>query len=120
VGWTAYTAEPDALIRGLAASTVLTVRRHGRLVGLARVISDGETIAYLQDLIVDPDHQRHGIGRALLSEALQHFGHCRQFFLTTGVEDPARAFYASMGLVTHDAQGLVAYGAAEVTARPNA
>lgn len=51
VGWTAYTDEPDTLVAAVAASrTVLCVRSSSdeQLVGLARTISDGRTIVYLQ------------------------------------------------------------------------
>ena len=36
------------------------------LVGVCRVLSDDASILYVQDILVDPDHQRRGIGRALL------------------------------------------------------
>lgn len=110
VGWTAYTDQPDVLWRGLASSIVLTARQDGVLVGLARIVSDGATIAYLQDLVVDPGHQRLGVGRALVAETIRRFGHCRQVFLTTGANDPARRFYDGLGFVTHQDAGLVAYG----------
>ena len=53
VGWVAYTRDPETLTRAVRASLhVVTARKDGRLVGLARVVGDGETIAYLQDLLV--------------------------------------------------------------------
>lgn len=67
VGWTAYTDDPATLVAAINASfCVLTVRSHaGKLIGLARTISDGHTINYLQDILVDPAHHRLGIGGAL-------------------------------------------------------
>ena len=55
VGWAAYTDDLDALIRGLENSAVVvTARSGGELVGLARIVSDRATIAYLQDVLVHP------------------------------------------------------------------
>jgi len=48
VGWTAYTREPEMLRRALKGSSrVVTAYEGERLIGLARIISDGATIAYL-------------------------------------------------------------------------
>lgn len=58
----------------------------GELVGMARVVGDGVTVAYIHDLLVDPDHQRRGIGRALLTEVLDETSHIRQVYITT--DDP--------------------------------
>jgi len=117
VGWSGYTNEPAKLMRSLAGShTVLTVRDPtGRLVGLARTISDGETVCYLQDLIVHPDAQRGGIGRQLMAELLRRYDHCRFFVLTTDHADSADAqkshpFYRAMGLIPHEEQGMAAFG----------
>lgn len=89
VGWSAYTADMDTLMGGLQGSaTVVTAFDGGRLVGLARVVSDGHTIAYLQDILVDPGHQRRGIAR---------FGQVRQHVLLTDTEERQRAFYETHG-----------------------
>ena len=42
-----------------------------RLVGLVRVVGDGASIAYVQDLLVHPDWQRRGIGARLLRDAME-------------------------------------------------
>ena len=98
VGWVAYTNNLDALDLALRSSSrVVTARRDGHLVGLARVISDGATIAYLQDIVVHPDEQRGGLGRRLVAEALRPFESVRQKVLLTDDEPGQRAFYESLG-----------------------
>ena len=98
VGWTAYTDDLDALVRAVHGSThVVSARRDGRLVGLARVVSDGASIAYLQDVLVDPAEQRSGLGRRLVREVLAPFGAVRQKVLLTADEPAQRAFYESLG-----------------------
>jgi len=98
VGWSAYTERPAALAAALAGSTrVVTAHLGGQLVGLARVISDGASIAYLQDLLVHPDHRRRGTGAALVTAALAPYAAVRQHVLLTDDEPAKRAFYESLG-----------------------
>ena len=42
-----------------------------RLVGSVRVLTDGYFYATIPELLVDPDYQRHGIGRRLMELALE-------------------------------------------------
>ncbi len=98
VGWITYADHPDMLRAALAGSTrVVTAHRSGRLVGLARVISDGASICYLQDVLVHPDEQRRGTGRQLVLAALEPYADVRQKVLLTDDEPGQRAFYESLG-----------------------
>jgi GNAT superfamily N-acetyltransferase len=54
----------------LAKTTNIGAWDGGRLVGAVRVLSDGYTFSVLADILVDPDYQRLGIGRNLMSRAL--------------------------------------------------
>lgn len=98
VGWSAYTGDPGLLQAAVAgASCTVTARRSGRLVGLARALSDGATICYLQDVLVHPAEQRRGIGRALVRAVLDRYRMVRQKVLLTDDEPGQRAFYESLG-----------------------
>lgn len=98
VGWTAYTRHPDVLVAALAGSTtVLAARRAGRLVGLARAVSDEATICYVQDILVHPDEHRGGVGRLLLQGILDRHAEVRQRVLVTDAEPGQRAFYEALG-----------------------
>lgn len=98
VGWTTYTADPDTLVAAVdGSSRVVTARYQGELLGLARVISDGASIAYLQDVLVRPELQREGVGRSLVDAAMGPFAGCRQQVLLTDDEPRQRAFYESIG-----------------------
>ena len=100
VGWTAYTDSPDTLMQALAGSATVAVAHSGdKLVGLARVVSDGHTICYLQDVLVYPDHQRSGVGRDLVAAALAPYSGVRQKVLLTDNEPGQEAFYQSLGFV---------------------
>ena len=65
--------------------------------GLARVISDGASVCYLQDVLVHPDEQRRGTGRQLVLAALEPYASVRQKVLLTDNEPAQRAFYESLG-----------------------
>ena len=98
VGWAAYTDDLDALIRGLENSTVVVAARSGgKLIGLARIVSDRATIAYLQDVLVHPSFQRRGIATALVNRTFASFSRVRQHVLLTDAEPGQRAFYESIG-----------------------
>lgn len=51
----------------------------GRLVGLARVFSDGVRSSWLSEICVHPDWQRKGVGRALLASVRDRFAHTALF-----------------------------------------
>lgn len=114
VGWSAYTRDAARLGRGVAASLrVVTARDGDRLVGLARIVGDGETIAYLQDVLVHPEAQRRGIGAELVRRAFAPFAEVRQHVLVTDDEPGQRAFYESLGFTEiHEIPGraFVRYG----------
>ena len=100
VGWSAYTNSPDVLFQAIKSSSfvVSAWSEDGKLVGLARTISDDATICYLQDILVHPDFHRTGVGRSLVEQVLERYHHVRQTVLITDDEPQQRAFYESMGL----------------------
>ncbi|WP_267419823.1 MULTISPECIES: GNAT family N-acetyltransferase [unclassified Curtobacterium] len=106
VGWTTYTDDLDRLVRAIAGSTwVVTAREDGRLVGFARALSDGATVAYVQDVLVAPDRHRSGVGGRLLDAMLTRASDVRQVVLLTDAEDGQRAFYEAHGLTeVHDVE----------------
>ena len=99
VGWTNYTADPDSLVEGVANSLRVATAwdQSGVLVGLARVVGDGHTIAYLQDVLVRPEWQRTGVGRWLMDEVFAPYMHVRQQVLMADDEPRQRAFYEALG-----------------------
>ena len=99
VGWTAYTDAPDVLRRGFAKSLLTLAAYEGEtLVGLVRAVGDGETVVLVQDLLVFPQHQRLGIGTALMRAMMDRFANVRQFQLLTDNTEKTLAFYRSLGL----------------------
>ena len=98
VSWSAYTKDPARLAAAVRASlAVATARQDGELVGLARLVGDGQTIVYLQDILIRPTHQRRGIGRELFQRIFAPYSDVRQKVLITDDEASQHAFYKSMG-----------------------
>ena len=98
VGWSVYTRQPDRLVAAIEQSSHVVVAYQGdRLVGLARCVSDGVTIVYIQDILVHPDCQRRGLGRVLVQDCLDRYEDVRQKVLLTDDRQSQLAFYASLG-----------------------
>ncbi|SEK54332.1 GNAT family N-acetyltransferase [Ruminococcus albus] len=99
VGWTAYTADPEALREGYDNSLlVLAAYENDELLGIIRAVGDGATIVFIQDILVFPDKQRQGTGTALLRAILERYPHVRQIELVTDNTEKTVAFYKSMGM----------------------
>jgi ribosomal protein S18 acetylase RimI-like enzyme len=98
VEWAAYTNDESKLKRGLKNSHRLWGAYDDEdLIGILRTISDGETIVYLQDILVRPDRQRLGIGTQLMLKFLTEYEDFRQKVLLTDNTEAQRSFYESMG-----------------------
>jgi GNAT superfamily N-acetyltransferase len=70
VGWDGMEGRYGRILPGLYAH--YSVREEsGNLVGFLSVLSDGVGDAFLLDLMVRPDHQKRGIGSALVKEAIR-------------------------------------------------
>lgn len=98
VGWIAYTQNPVVLRDGFANSLLVLAAYEGeQIMGLVRVVGDGQTIVFVQDILVFPIYQRRGVGTALLKAILKRYAHVRQIELATDREAKTLAFYKSLG-----------------------
>jgi ribosomal protein S18 acetylase RimI-like enzyme len=108
--WTAYTNDPDRLSKAVRQSLkVITAREGSKLVGLVRAIGDGQTILYIQDILVHSEYKRNGIGRKLMELILDEFSEVRQKVLLTDDNPETRGFYESMGFDSCDKGQLVSF-----------
>ena len=100
VGWTNYTNNPAMLEEAVKASLwQLAVYDEEELVAYIRLVGDGHSVIFVQDLLVRPDQQRQGIGTKLLEEALGTFPNVYQKLLATDRSEKNLAFYQSLGFV---------------------
>ena len=110
VGWTAYTSSPEKLKKGFENSLLTLAAYNGdELQGIIRVVGDGYTIVFIQDVVVLPTCQRQGIGSALLQAILDRYHDVRQIELATDNTQKTKAFYRSMGFHEFSEYGCCAF-----------
>lgn len=110
VGWIAYTQDLVGLERAITHSLYVVSAWHGeQLVGLIRVIGDGYTILYIQDILIHPDYQQQKIGTKLMCDVLETYKHVRQKVLLTVDAPNVRGFYESFGFESCDRGVAVAF-----------
>lgn len=73
VGWTNYTSCPEMLEKAYKNSLcILGAFEKEKLVGVVRVVGDGISIVFVQDILVLPEYQRQGVGSALMRAILKN------------------------------------------------
>ncbi|NLE84403.1 MAG: GNAT family N-acetyltransferase [Chloroflexi bacterium] len=113
VGWSAYTNDLPKLLRAISKSSLVISAWHGEeLVGLIRTLTDSETIAYIQDILVKPAYQGKGIGDELMSRLLNNLPEIRQIVLMTDAGDEnirLHAWYQTHGFQPYDDLGVTGF-----------
>jgi aralkylamine N-acetyltransferase len=69
----------------------------GRIVGMGRVISDGVSDAYIQDVVVLESHRGRGIGREIVRRLTERCLEARIGWVGLVAEPGTRAFYEPLG-----------------------
>jgi N-acetylglutamate synthase-like GNAT family acetyltransferase len=91
------TGIPRAVVeRAIANSLCFGVFHKGQQVGLARVITDKATFAYLADVYIVPEHRGKGLSQRLMEQVIEHpdLQGLRRMLLATR---DAHALYAKFG-----------------------
>ncbi|MCD8893104.1 GNAT family N-acetyltransferase [Mammaliicoccus sciuri] len=110
VGWDVYVKNNENMTVLLKnAYYFVTVWDNDQLVGLTRVISDDHSIAYVQDILIDPDYQGNGIGSKLLNMIKERFNHVRQVVLMTDTSEKTINFYEKNELLSLDKYDCTAF-----------
>ena len=82
------------------ANLILTAREKGKLVGIARAITDFVYCTYLSDLAVDLDYQKRGIGKDLIRRVKIETPNANLILLAA---PKAVDYYSHIGMEKHDA-----------------
>ena len=108
--WYAYTNDLELLQQAINESLfVLTAWEDDNLVGLIRVVGDGLTIIYIQDILVLKEYQNQGIATEILQHVLNKYDDVRQKVLLTDEAPNLRHFYEKNGFESCDKGELVAF-----------
>lgn len=109
-GWTSYTKDLPKLMNAIKASLmIVSAWEENKLVGLIRVLGDGITVIYIQDILVLSSYKRKGIGSNLLEYALDKYKDAHQKVLLTDDSEETRGFYERNGFISCDKGDLVAF-----------
>lgn len=99
-GWWNEAWDPAGLrdlIAGSFAFAVAIDSAAGRAVGMGRVISDGVSDGYVQDLVVLPGYRGRGIGTMILSTLLNYCKSAGVTWVGLIAEPGTEAFYTELG-----------------------
>ena len=108
--WYAYTNDLDLLQQAINQSLyVLTAWEDAKLVALIRVVGDGLTIIYIQDILVLKEYQNKGIATQMLQDVLNKYDDVRQKVLLTEEAPDVRHFYEKNSFESCDKGELVAF-----------
>ncbi len=96
--WKNYINNMDMLTNAYNNSLyILGAYDNNKLVGIIRVIGDGYSIIYIQDIIVLNKYQRKGIGTKLIQNVLEKYKNVYQKVLLTDNQPKTVNFYKSLG-----------------------
>lgn len=109
-GWSNYTDHADMLQKAYEKSLlVITAWYEAKLLGAIRIVGDGFSIIYIQDIIVLKEYQHRVIGTKLMTEAVNKYKDVYQKVLLADNEPETIAFYEKMGFLTSDKYGCVSF-----------
>lgn len=110
VGWKNYTKSPDMLRAAYENSLCVLAAYDGEaVVGILRMVGDGASIVYIQDVIVRPERQRSGIGSLLLQTALRRYKNVYQIVLLTDCTENTLTFYRKNGFASAADIGCISF-----------
>lgn len=109
--WNSYLRDDEKLIRAFDKSLyIMGAFDDTKLIGFIRCVGDGEHILVVQDLIVEPEYQKRGIGTYLFKTILQKYSQVRMFMVITDIEDIVdNKFYQTFSLKKLEDMNLVGY-----------
>jgi len=81
------------------ANLIIPARFDGKLIGVARSITDFAYCTYLSDLAVDKDYQKKGIGKSLIEETKKQAPQATLILLSAPA---AIEYYPKIGMKRHE------------------
>jgi spermidine synthase len=82
----------------------------GRLIGMARALSDGVSDAYILDVVVDPAHRSRGVGREIVKRLADHLASCGVDWIVCIGVPGTEEFYRAAGAAPMDGHTPFRFG----------
>ena len=95
VGWNRMESEYGSPL--LSSYYHIAVYDGGQLIGYIDSVSNGVTDAYIQDLMVSPDHQGKGIGTDLMNKMIARLKEKHIYVISVAFEERLKPFYDRFG-----------------------
>ena len=95
-GWWKEEYDPsgiDNLIKGSFAFIVAIDKKNDKAIGMGRIISDGVSDAYFQDIIVLPEYRKQSIGKKITEALIKHCLSKKIFWIGLIAEPGQEGFY---------------------------
>ena len=110
VGWINYLKLENKLKDAFNNSLLtLCAYEDDKIVGLIRVVGDGISIIFIQDILVDPLYQGKKIGSSLVKMVLDKYKDVYQIELLTDDTKNNKEFYEKLGFKEVSANGCIAF-----------
>ena len=88
--------KPERLYKGLLNShSLITAWENGQLIGLGNAISDGYLMVYFPHLLVLPEYQNKGVGKAIMNQMEEIYKGFHMQMLTA--DEKSIPFYKKIG-----------------------
>ena len=87
----------EAMVKN--ANLTITARHQGKLIGIARSVTDFAYCCYLSDLAVDAAWQKHGVGKELIEQTQSELYDNGKVILLAA--PAAHAYYERIGMTPH-------------------
>ena len=89
------------------ANLIITARRNGKMVGIARSLTDFAFCTYLSDLAVSEAYQKKGIGKELIRRVREAVPEANLILLAA---PKAVDYYPKIGMIRHEAAYILRGG----------
>jgi ribosomal protein S18 acetylase RimI-like enzyme len=97
-GWWKEEYEPSGILPLIKGSFLFAVAiDSGKAIGMGRVLSDGISDGYIQDLVILPEYRRRGVGKMIISALLEGCKKRGLGWIALIAEPDSERFYHTLG-----------------------
>ena len=113
--WLENQANRDRIQGMIRGSFCFMIARseEGRIIAMGRVISDGASDAYIQDVVVLPSHRRQGIGGEIIQRLTRHCLQHKIGWIGLVAEPGTAHFYEQLGFRILEGYQAMLFGKGE-------